>query len=214
MLMQDELGAIARDLLADLERARPGFPVDPEGFAKAAAARMRLRLTDLRAQFASVGSDQDYERVARELEEVLLGRYVIFAQAQGERERHGGGGWRGGDIVSRIVLSLVGLTVGGFLVWAPFVPLWDKWVPFAGMLVAPTIPDMQRWWFARQHTRQLRELASDMELAGRALQDSQPLTELSTGSAGPAGPVAIDDAGRRAALQSLQQQTNVSKKGP
>jgi hypothetical protein len=204
--MQDELGEIARDLLADLERARPGFPVDPVGFAKAAGARMRLRLTDLRAQFASVGSDQDYERVARELEEVLLGRYVIFAQAQGERERRGGGGWRGGDVVSRIVLSLVGLSVGGFLVWAPFIPIWEKSVPFISMLVAPTIPDMQRWWFARQHALHLQALCRDMAAAGRALQDSQPLAGLSTGDRG------IDDGGRRAALVSEQRQATVSKK--
>ncbi len=207
MLMQDELGAIARDLLADLERARPGFPIDANGFAKAADARMRLRLADLRAQFASVGSDLDYERVARELEEVLLGRYVIFAQAQSERERRGGGGWRGGDVVSRIVLGLAGLAVGGFIVWAPFIPIWDKWVPFAAMLAAPTIPDMQRWWFARQHARQLQALALDMESAGRALQDSQPLPGMAT------GPAALDAPGRRAAL-SAEKQATLTKKEP
>ena len=38
MLMQDELGTIARDLIEDLERARPGFPFDSAGFERAALA--------------------------------------------------------------------------------------------------------------------------------------------------------------------------------
>lgn len=175
MLMQDELGLMARDLLQDLERARPGFPRDAEGFARAAKARLHLRLTDLRAQYASMGADADYARVVREIEEVLLRRYVVFARAQNERESRGGGGWRGGDVVSRIILSLAGLAVGGFLVWAPFVPLWEKWIPFAFMLLAPTIPDLQRFWFARQHRRRLLELDRDMNAAAQALRDSQPL---------------------------------------
>ena len=176
MLMQDELGTIARDLIEDLERARPGFPFDSAGFERAAASRLQTRLTDLRAQYSSIGSDADYERVTREIEEVLLRRYVRFARTQGERERRGGGGWRGGDVVSRIILSLAGLIVGGFLVWAPFIPIWEKWVPFALMLLAPAIPDLQKSWFTRQHRQRLRELERDMDAAGHALQDSQPLT--------------------------------------
>jgi hypothetical protein len=183
MLMQDELGLIARDLLLDLERARPGFPLDHEGFARAAKARMHLRLGDLRAQYASVGADADYTRVVRELEEVLLRRYVVFAHAQSERDSRGGGAWRGGDVVSRVVLSLVGLVVGGLLLWAPFIPIWEKWLPFALMLLAPTLPDLQKHWFSRQHRRRLRELDRDMAEAARALRDSQPLEGMQAGDA-------------------------------
>jgi hypothetical protein len=178
MLMQDELGLIAKDLLADLERARPGFPIDAAGFESTARTRLQLRLGDLRAQYASMGSDADYERIRRELEDVLLRRYVLFARAQSERERRGGGGFRGGDIVGRVILSLVGLSVGGFLIWAPFIPIWEKWLPFVLMFLAPLIPDLQKAWFARQHSRNLRALERDMYQAGLALQDSQPLPPL------------------------------------
>ncbi|MBN1960306.1 MAG: hypothetical protein JW841_05120 [Deltaproteobacteria bacterium] len=176
--MQDELGLIARDVLQDLERARPGFPLDAEGFAKDAKSRLRVRLNDLRAQYASMGADADFTRVARELEEILLRRYLAFAYPQSVRDSRGGGAWRGGDVISRIILSLTGLAIGGFLIWAPFIPLWEKWIPFVFMVAAPAIPDIQKKWFFRQHKRHLLQLEKDMNEAAQALRDSQPLEEL------------------------------------
>lgn len=171
MLMQDELGLIARDLLQDLERARPGFPSERSGFEKAARERLHLRLADLRVQYASIGSDADFDRVQRELDDLLLRRYLTFSRAQSERERQGQP-----SILKRLWYSIIGLVVGGFLVWAPFVPLYEKWLPFAFMLLAPALPDLQSWWHRRQHQRRLGVLQSDLEAAGRALQDARPLT--------------------------------------
>jgi hypothetical protein len=171
MLMQDELGSIARDLIADLERARPGFALTPSGFEAAARERMQVRLTDLRAQFASLGSDADYERVKRELEDVLLRRYLVFARGQSERDRAGGP-----SIIERLVWAVGGLVLGGFFVWAPFIPISEKWVPFAMMFLGPFLPDWQRAWRLRQHARRLLALEADLEEAGRALRASQPLT--------------------------------------
>ncbi len=173
MLMQDELGLIARDLSEDLERARPGGPPDRTGFERAARERMLLRLGDIRAQYASIGSDADFERVQRELEDLLLRRYLGFARDQDQRERQGPPG-----IMKRLWYALVGLAVGGFLVWAPFIPIQEKWVPFALMILSPVLPDLERWWHARQHLRRLSVLHGDLAAAGRALQDSRPLTGL------------------------------------
>ena len=171
MLMQDELGLIAHDLMDDLERARPGFPSDRTGFEKAARERLRLRLADIRAQYASIGSDADFERVQRELDDLLLRRYLTFARGQNDREREGAP-----SILKRLWYSLVGLATGGFLVWAPFIPIQEKWVPFAFMLLAPALPDLQIWWHRRQHDKRLDVLQRDLNAAGRALQDSRPLT--------------------------------------
>jgi hypothetical protein len=173
MLMQDELGSIARDLIADLERARPGFPLSRAGFEAAARERLQLRLADLRAQFASLGSDADFDRVRRELDDVLLRRYVTFALPQSERDRVGGP-----SVLERLAWAVGGLVLGGFLVWAPFVPIWEKWLPFALMLLGPFLPDWQRSWRLRQHGRRLLALESDLDEAGRALRASQPLTGL------------------------------------
>jgi hypothetical protein len=169
--MQDELGVISRDLIEDLERARPGFPLERSGFEKAARERLHLRLSDLRAQYASIGSDADFERVQRELDDLLLRRYLTFARGQNEREREGAP-----SILKRLWYSFVGLAVGGFLVWAPFIPVYEKWLPFAFMLLAPALPDLQIWWSRRQHDKRLGVLQGDLDAAGRALQDSRPLT--------------------------------------
>ena len=198
MLMQDELGLIARDLLADLERARPGFALDAAGFTEATRQRVRLRLADLRAQYASVGSDADFERVAREIDEVLVRRYVTFALAQAGRERRGGGGWRGGDIIGRVVLGLLGFIVGAYLVRV--LPVYEKWIPLVLMAAAPFIPDLQQRWHAHRHARELQTLELDMQRAGRALADSRPLSGMS-GVSGVSG-VATDSARAAAATKA------------
>jgi hypothetical protein len=97
--MFDELGSISRDLLADLERARPGFPTDELGFKQAARERVRLRLEDLRKQYASLNADGGFDRVVREIDEVLLRRYVAFALPRTQLEQRGGGAWRSGETV-------------------------------------------------------------------------------------------------------------------
>ncbi len=169
MLMQDELGSIARDLLADLERARPGFPDDRAGFASAAAERLRLRLSDLRAHYVSVGQAADFERVARDIEDVMLRRYLTFAYAQNRRERRGGTG-----VLARIALGVGGFLLGVFLMRAPFSPVKAAWLPFLLFFLAPIIPDVRRGMSTRQHRRKLAELSADMDAAGLALRNSQP----------------------------------------
>jgi hypothetical protein len=174
--MRYELGSIARDLLEDLERTRPGFPDDEAGFREAVQARARLRLgEDLRRQYASLGADGDYQRVEREVREVLVPRYVAFALPYTRLERHGGGAWRGGDLVARVVLALIGLSVGGFIVWAPFIPVWEKWLPFVLMILAPFLPDLQRAWHRASYQARVSALARDMEAAAHALIRSDPL---------------------------------------
>jgi hypothetical protein len=176
--MFEELGTIARDLLADLERARPGFPDDEAGFREAVRTRLRTRLDDLRAIHPVLDEPALRRRAEKEIETVLVARYVAFAHRQNQLEKKGGGGWRGGDAVSRIVLGLTGLAVGGFVVWAPFIPIWEKSVPFMFMIAAPFIPDMQKAWFLRRHMNKLEELAQAMEQAGKALMDSEPIDQL------------------------------------
>jgi hypothetical protein len=176
--MFEELGTIARDLLADLERARPGFPDDEEGFAAAVRARLATRLEDLRALHPVLAEPALKRRAEQELDTVLVARYVAFARKQNLLEKKGGGGWRGGDTVSRIVLGLTGLAVGGFVVWAPFIPIWEKSVPFMCMIAAPFIPDMQKAWYLKRHLGKLEDLAMAMEEAGKALMESEPLDQL------------------------------------
>ena len=60
--------------------------------------------------------------------------------------------------VERLLFALAGMAVGGFVVWAPFIPLWSKeWVlPFTiGGLV---FPELRRWLATRGFERDLNAL--------------------------------------------------------
>lgn len=59
------------------------------------------------------------------------------------------------------------------MVWAPFIPIWEKWIPFAAALLAvvfaPALPNLHARLATRRHEIALLSLLMDMDAAGRAL---------------------------------------------
>ena len=69
--------------------------------------------------------------------------------------------------VERALWAVLGMGIGLFVVWAPFIPLWSKeWVlPFTvGGLV---FPELRRWLSLRQYEGELNQLVgrADREIA-------------------------------------------------
>ncbi len=214
---ETELGALARDLLEDLERVRPGLAVVATGPAtgaeaeaetrQAVAARLHLRLGELyREQCQSV--DEEMASAAppgpgstdladptlplplapaepaqlvlyrRELDQILLPRYAALAcqQNRWERTRESR---RGLDGYNRAAYAALFFFIGLFIVWAPFIPIWEKWIPFAlaavAPLMSPFLPDLHRFAQVRAYRLSLLTLLVDVDEAGKAL----PMPELS-----------------------------------
>lgn len=180
---QTELGALCRELLADLERLRPGLPCGSEAeLLEAARARADVRLGELHRERHAVleelgeGAAEAQQQLAlyrREVEQILLPRWASLALRQGRAERAPRAVLRGADGFNRATWALISLLIGAFVVWAPFIPIWDKWIPFAaGALAAyfaPALPDLHGALLRRRHEVGLLALLIDLDRAGEAL---------------------------------------------
>jgi hypothetical protein len=170
-----EFGALAGELLADLERLRPGLPTSAtiEEIRQQCGERLRLRLPEVyREYLADATPDDNDAQLAlyqREMAQLLLPRYAALAEKQNQTERRA----RGGDLYNRISYALIFFVLGLLFIRAPFIPLAEKWIPFALALLAPLIspwlPDLHRALQQRRHNIALGLLHMDLDQAGRSL---------------------------------------------
>lgn len=180
---ETEFGALIGELLADLERFRPGLPEDapPAAVQAALSARARLRLAELHREYRvdDRPEESDPESAAqlqlyqREVEQILLPRYAVLCQRQNALERNRSTAWRGPDLYNRLTYAVIFFAIGVLVVWAPFIPLWDKWIPFAFALLAPLctpwLPDLYRILLRSRHQMELELLHQDLDRVGRSL---------------------------------------------
>ena len=115
-------------------------------------------------------SEARREALCQEVDEfmrrTLLPGYARLATAFTTRERNDFYIARRGHAVERIGFGVLGLLVGGFVVWAPFIPLWSKeWVWAAGA-IGLFAPELRRWWAWKRYERELNGLVAgaDREL--------------------------------------------------
>jgi hypothetical protein len=88
------------------------------------------------------------------------------------------GGWRGGDVIARLAFGFGGLAIGGFILWAPFIPVWEKWFPFALCVGAFFLPDLTRWWQRRRYAKELGQIVATLDRAQPILDRRVSMTEL------------------------------------
>ncbi|HEY3359180.1 MAG TPA: hypothetical protein VGQ83_38380 [Polyangia bacterium] len=147
---------VALDVVAHLERRRAAIAGD-EALVRAevnealAPVRQAYREAELPAAYLTA--------LEHELLATIPPRYVEAAARYTALEQRDFGLWRGGDVVARITYVFAGLVLGGLVVWAPFIPIWEKWFPFALAIGAFWLPTVQRWWHRRRYARALGEIA-------------------------------------------------------
>lgn len=169
---------ITEVLIAAAERRRPGLGAwSPD--VKAELRRVfESELAEVRARFFELFDDRPYwEKLERALLDDAFVRYAAVAERQTGLELRGYGIWRGGDVVSRVVLTLGGLAVGGFIARAPFIPLptsADLFV-MATALGSPLLPDLQVWLHQRKFKKALKRIVDDMATAAEQQKLYQPL---------------------------------------
>ncbi len=178
--MNEEFSArrVVTEVIGRLERRRTVLAGDDQAVRQVieqALAQLReaYRESELPAAYFAALED--------ELRATLPGRWRDAATAFSAIERRGFGSWRGGDVYARVAYVFTGLTVGGLCVWAPFIPIWEKWFPFALAVAAWWLPDAQTAWHRGRYARRLGAIVKDFGDQQVALEARVSLAELLPG---------------------------------
>jgi len=179
---------VSREILSRLERRRASLAGD----AQATQVEVGAVVAEARARYGEAALPPSYfEALARELVPALGERWRALAAPYTTLEARGFGVWRGGDLVARIAYLFAGLVVGGLCVWAPFIPIWEKWFPFALAVGAFWLPDAQVAWQRGRYARQLGGVVRDFARLQPRLEEAVRLDELLP----PQGPPAVPSPG-------------------
>jgi hypothetical protein len=169
------IGQVALEVLAHLERHREAAVRD-EG---ATASAVETALEPIRVAYRESELPAAYfAALEGELRAALPAAWRAVAVPFTALEARGFGRWRGGDLGARLAYVLGGLALGGLVVWLPFIPIWEKWVPFALGAGAWWLPDAQAAWHRRRYGRELGGIARRFEASQRALEARVPMSEL------------------------------------
>ena len=157
-----DFGNVLFAVLQECEHVRRGLlPNEAEGRLKETA---RAKLADIRQSYEELGGTRPYwEDLEREVLEAMLPQYLPAALEQTRMERNSYDLWRQGDPAARAILTLIGLILGGLIVKAPFIPIWED--AFAFFLAAGFFlyPEIKQLYFDRRHARFLNRLIVQAE---------------------------------------------------
>jgi hypothetical protein len=184
--VNDEFAArrVTREVLAHLERRR----AEISGDEAAVRGELDRALAPLRDAYRESALPPAYfAALEQELGEVVPARWRAAAVPFTTAEQRGFGSWRGGDVYARITYVFVGLLVGGLCLRLPFIPIWEKWFPFALGVGAWWLPDAQAAWHRRRYARRLGEIVSEVGARQRALEAKVSLAELLPDDGGARG---------------------------
>ncbi len=166
--MVEEFSArrVAMDVLEHLERRRPAIVDDPA----AVDLEVETALVPVRRAYADSELPKVYiEALAEEIASSVPARWRTIALPFTKQEKEGFGLWRGGDAVARLTYVFAGMVVGGLMVAAPFIPIWDKWFPFVLAIAAWWLPDLQMRSHRKKYARELGAIVTQLDGAQRQL---------------------------------------------
>jgi|SRR5438552_1991776 len=166
---------VALDVLAHLELHRE------EAVQDEAATRLAVdaALEPVRRSYLDSQLPAAYLRALdHELATTIAASWRAVAVPFTELEKRRFGIWRGGDLVARLAYVLGGLSLGGLIVWLPFIPIWEKWLPFAMALGGAWLPNAQVLWQRRRYARELGAIAVRLGARQGALEAAVTMNDL------------------------------------
>jgi len=174
------LAAIGEHLVSLFEVRRPAISHFDEEARSLLRREAEEALDQMEKQSRELGFDAPphWKRAREVVTSVLLPRYLVLAKAENEAAAKDYGLWRGGDLVARGAFALAGLVLGALLVWIPWIPVYEKWVPWALFVLGPFLPDAYLWWYRRKHEKKLEALVEDLGREGETLDAYLPLSEV------------------------------------
>jgi hypothetical protein len=136
----------------------------PNEAASRLAEIARAKLAEIRESYAECGGTGAYwQALEGEVLETALPQYVPAAVEQTRLEKTNYDLWRHGDPAARALFGLIGLIVGGLVVAAPFIPIWEDAFAFALAAAGFLYPELKKTVLDLRHTRVLNRLISQAE---------------------------------------------------
>jgi hypothetical protein len=167
--------AVSTEVIEHLERRRPEIAADPDKVR----AETDAILEQKRKVYAGYELPAAYmDALVKEVTATVPERWRVGALAYTRLESRGFELWRGGDVIARLTYLFAGLTLGGIIVALPFIPIWEKWFPFALAVAAFWLPDAQTFWLRRRYARQLGQIVANVERAQPALDEHITVADL------------------------------------
>jgi hypothetical protein len=161
--------AVTLEVLAHLERRRPALAADEAR----TRAEVDAALVPVERAYAEAALPPSYlAALTTEIRDSVPARWRACAEPYTALERRDFGLWRGGDPVARLAYVLVGLMVGSLIVAAPFIPIWEKWFPFALAIGGWWLPTVQRAWHRRRYAQALGAIAHELGKAQPRLDEA------------------------------------------
>ena len=152
-----DLGNVLFAVLQECEHMRRGLlPNEAEARLREAARR---KLEEIRVSYEEMGGTQPYwEELEREVLEAALPQYIPAAIEQTRLEKNSYDLWRQGDPAARALFTLIGLILGGLIIKAPFIPIWEDAFAFALAAGFFLYPEIKQLYYDRRHARFLNRL--------------------------------------------------------
>jgi hypothetical protein len=157
-----DYGNVLFAVLQECEHVRRGLlPNEAEARLREAA---RAKLAEIHVSYEELGGTAPYwNDLEREVLEVTLPQYLPAAAEQTRLERCSYDLWRQGDPAARAAFTLLGLILGGLIVLAPFIPIWEDAFAFVLAVAGFLYPEIKQLFFDRRHARFLNRLIVQAE---------------------------------------------------
>jgi hypothetical protein len=167
-------------LVSLFEVRRPAIARFDAGAASLLLREAEEALAQMEKQSRELGVDapRHWKQARDVVGTVLVPRYVALAKAENEAAANEYGLWRGGDLIARGSFALLGLVLGALMVSIPWIPVYEKWVPWALFILGPFLPDAYLWWYRRKYEKKLEALVADLAREGETLDAYRPLSEV------------------------------------
>lgn len=157
-----DFGNVLFAVLQECEHQRRALlPSEAEGKLREIAGK---KLAEIRASYEEAGGLSSYwQMLEKEVMVASLPQYVRHAIEQTRLEQSNFDLWRRGDPASRAAYALGGLVIGGLIWWAPFIPIFEKWLAPVLAGIGFVYPEMRRWVFELRHVRTMNRLVAHAE---------------------------------------------------
>ena len=157
-----DFGNVLFAVLQECEHVRRGLlPNEAHGRLMEAARR---KLAEIRESYAENGGTPGYwEELEREVLETSMPAYIPEAIEQTRLEKSGYDVWRRGDATARALFALAGLILGGLIIAAPFIPIWEDAFAFVLAVGGLLYPEVKQLVADFRHSRLLNRMIADAE---------------------------------------------------
>jgi hypothetical protein len=157
-----DFGNVLFAVLQECEHVRRALlPNEAQGRLTEAARR---KLAEIHESYLENGGTPAYwEELEREVLETSLPVYIPDAVEQTRLEKSGYDVWRRGDAAARALFALGGLALGGLIVAAPFIPIWEDAFAFVLAVGGLLYPEVKQLVADFRHSRQLNRMIAEAE---------------------------------------------------